>query len=209
MIWLRTKDWGLRTALYLILSPFEPKNPQKSSHTKKILQGCFAALCRLCQPGKNPIHWDCIQVNDINNHKWHTTANMFSENYQLYLPMVVKTVREYMRALGKVQSRTPGSIPVYPALTFATTFMWCKIWEYLRRESTGRPSPGTRQPGHWPCSSKVPDLIRKHCNPGSPPRWSQCSFSAPVTRNNREKFIKKEERSLTNVSFGLTPTYVQ
>ena len=36
--------------------------------------------------------------------------------------MVVKTVSEYMRALGKVQSLTPGSIPVYPALTLATTF---------------------------------------------------------------------------------------
>ena len=39
-------------------------------------------------------------------------------------PMVVKMVREYIRELLKVQTLTPGSFPVYPLLTFLTTFSW-------------------------------------------------------------------------------------
>ena len=67
------------------------------------------------------------------------------ENQKLNLPMVVKTVSEYMRALGNVHNRTPGSIPVYRALTFSTTYICVKLRIF---QSTDRPSPGTRRPGH-------------------------------------------------------------
>ena len=40
------------------------------------------------------------------------------------LPMVVKMVREYMRELEKVQTLTPGSLPVCPSFTLTTTDSW-------------------------------------------------------------------------------------
>ena len=99
---------------------------------------------------------------DFHNLRWKNSW----KTPNIMIPMVVKMARLNMRLLLKVQTLSPGSLPVYPSLTLSTAVLW-----KLRKQLQIKTELNIVSTLRWWHQSEISSLHGlRHCC--SRPEWS-------------------------------------